>query len=121
MVAFDLCILNDSATKLGYLSSQHIAPIIINDTLTVSQQRQGQVSMPVEFWLTADGKQTLMVVRSQASDIRAFCDELVAFVNTHGFANVALLTSAFSPIKRERDSNREIPEVFAYCNNALEA
>jgi ABC-type branched-subunit amino acid transport system substrate-binding protein len=120
-VAFDLCILNDGATKLGYYSSEHIGAVIINDTLTTATDRQGQISMPIEFWLTADGKQTLMVVRSSASDMRSFCEEFVSFINTHGFANVALLTSAFSPIKRERDSNREIPEVFAYCNDIMEA
>ena len=76
--------------------------------------------MPVEFWLTADGKSTLLVARSAASDSRAFSDEFVTFVKSHGFKSVALLTSAFSPLKRERDSNREIPEVFAYCNDYLE-
>lgn len=30
------------------------------------------------------------------------------------------MTAAFSPLKRERDSNRELPEVFAYCNKHLE-
>jgi len=75
--------------------------------------------MPVEFWLTADGKKTYMVVRSSASDIRSFSAELIEFVKSSGFSSVAILTSAFSPIKRERDSNREIPEVFAYCNEHL--
>lgn len=76
--------------------------------------------MPVEFWLTADGKKTLMVVRSNASDMRSFSAEFVNFVHVHSFSSVAILTSAFSPLKRERDSNREIPEVFAYGNILLE-
>ena len=75
--------------------------------------------MPVEFWLTADGKKTYMVVRSSASNMRSFTEELVEFVKSSGFSSVAILTSGFSPIKRERDSNREIPEVFAYCNQHL--
>ena len=33
---------------------------------------------------------------------------------------MALLSSAFSPVKRERDSNREVPNVFAYANDLLE-
>ena len=61
MVAFDLIRLNDGAQKLGYLCSEHIAPVVINDVLTVAGQPLGQMSMPIEFWLTADGKKTLMV------------------------------------------------------------
>jgi hypothetical protein len=76
--------------------------------------------MPVELWLSADATKTYMVVRSTASDLRLFSDELVGFVKAHGFASVALLSSAFSPVKRERDSNREVPNVFAYANDFLE-
>jgi hypothetical protein len=61
-----------------------------------------------------------MVSRSAASDMRSFSNELADFVRASGFSSVAILTSAFSPIKRERDSNREIPEVFAYANDFLE-
>ena len=120
MVALDLAVLNDGATKLGYLKSDHLSPMIINDVLTTTEAMSGQISMPVEFWLSADGKKTYMVSRSAASNTRSFCEEFVEFVKVHGFSSVALLTSAFSPIKRERDSNREIPEVFAYCNEHLE-
>lgn len=120
MVALDLAILNDDATKLGYLKSDYLTPMVINDVLTTRDGQQGQISMPVEFWLSKDGKKTYMVSRSAACDSRAFSAELVEFVKSHGFSSVALLTSAFSPIKRERDSNREIPEVFAFCNEHLE-
>lgn len=51
--------------------------------------------------------------------MRPFCDELIEFVKTTGFANVSILTASMSPIKRERESNRQIPEVFAYLNNCL--
>lgn len=121
MVALDLAIMNDGATKLGYLKSDHMSAFIINDVLTPAPGTQGRISMPAEFWLTADGTKTLLQVRSAASDMRAFSAELVAFVKAHGFKGVVLLTSAFSPLKRERDSNREIPEVFAYCNELLES
>ncbi len=36
-----------------------------------------------------------------------------------GFRNIIILSSTLSPIKRERDSNRQIPEIFAYVNNYL--
>ena len=52
--------------------------------------------------------------------MRAFVDEFRQFIKDCGFASVALLTAAWSPIKRERDSNREIPEVFALANKHLE-
>jgi len=67
MVAFDLTILNDNAQRLGYLTSDCISPIVINDALTPAGEAMGQMSMPIEFWLTADGKKTLMVLRGGAS------------------------------------------------------
>jgi hypothetical protein len=120
MLALDLAILNDGATKIGYLKSDYLAPLVINDVLTTAGSQNGQISMPVEFWISKDGKKTFMVCRSDATNSRSFSAELVEFVKSHGFSSVALLTSAFSPIKRERDSNREIPEVFAFCNEFLE-
>ena len=70
MIALDLTILNDGATKLGYLKSDFLSPLVLNDVLTTAAEQLGQISMPVEFWLSADAKKTFMVVRSTASDIR---------------------------------------------------
>jgi len=56
MVALDLAILNDGCKKIGYYKSEFISPFIINDVLTPMDSSLGQMSMPVEFWLTADGK-----------------------------------------------------------------
>ena len=77
--------------------------------------------MPIEFWLTADGKKTFLVVRSAVigGQMRNFSEQLRDFVSSHGFSDVAILTATMSPVKRERESNRQIPEVFAYCNNYL--
>ena len=119
-IAFDFMIMNDGAQKLGYLHSEYVSPVVTNDLLTPAGGEKGQITMPFEFWLTADGKKTLLVQRGGVSDMRAFSFEFRDFVKAHGFASVALMTSAYSPVKRERDSNREIPEVFAYCNEHLE-
>ena len=51
--------------------------------------------------------------------MRKFASELTAFVQESGFKDVALLTATGSPVGRERQSNRQVPEVFAYCNNFL--
>jgi len=76
--------------------------------------------MPAEIWHSAQHKLTFLLVRSTVKGgMRKFTDELIAFVKTVGFANVAILTATMSPIKRERESNRQIPEVFAYLNNHL--
>lgn len=48
-----------------------------------------------------------------------FGAEFTKFVEGSGFKNLVILTSTLSPVKRERESNREIPEVFAYVNNFL--
>ena len=80
MVALDLAVLNEGATKLGYLKSDYLSPVVINDVLTPANAESGQISMPVEFWLSADGKKTYMVSRSAASNARSFSDEFVQFV-----------------------------------------
>ena len=64
MIALDLAILNDGMQKIGYYKSEFVSPFIINDVLTTLDSQLGQMSMPIEFWLTADGKKTFMVVRS---------------------------------------------------------
>ena len=121
MVAIDLAILNDGMQKVGYYKSEFVSPFIINDVLTTPDSQLGQMSMPIEFWLTADGKKTFMVVRSGVigGQMRNFSEQLRDFVSSHGFSDVAILTATMSPVKRERESNRQIPEVFAYCNNYL--
>jgi hypothetical protein len=48
-----------------------------------------------------------------------FGQALTSFVEKQGFSNVVVLSSTLSPVKRERESNREIPELFAYVNNHL--
>lgn len=96
-----------------------MAPVVINDTLTQKGEPLSKIQLPVEFYLTADGKMTYMVTRSAATNIRSFSEEFVNFVVQNGFANVAILTSTGSPVARERTSNRQIPEIFAYCNNYL--
>ena len=48
-----------------------------------------------------------------------FGQALTQFVESRGFINVVILSSTLSPVKRERESNREIPELFAYVNNHL--
>lgn len=64
MIALDIAILNDGMQKIGYYKSEFVSPFIINDVLTPLDNKLGTMSMPIEFWLSADGKQTFMVVRS---------------------------------------------------------
>lgn len=76
--------------------------------------------MPAEFWFSKQYNLTFFVCRSGVKGgMRPFTDELIEFIKQIGFANVAILTSTISPIKRERESNRQIPDVFAYLNNYM--
>jgi hypothetical protein len=36
-----------------------------------------------------------------------------------GFSSVIILSASMSPVKRGRESNREIPEIYAYVNDFL--
>jgi predicted ATP-grasp superfamily ATP-dependent carboligase len=120
-IAIDLAILNDGMQRLGFYKSNYVAPIVINDTLTTVAGQSGQIQMPAEFWLTADGTKTMLVFRSSVTsgNMRRFSEEFTKFVTDMGFANVAILTATMNPVGRERQTNRQIPEVFAYCNNHL--
>jgi hypothetical protein len=119
-IGMDLMILNTGMQRLGFYKTQKISSVIINDSLTLPGAELGAISMPAELWFSEKNKMTFLLVRSGVSgSMRAFCDELIEFIQKTGFANVALLTATMSPIKRERDSNRQIPEVFGYLNNCL--
>jgi len=48
-----------------------------------------------------------------------FGQAFTSFVGSLGFTDIKILTATVSPIKRERESNRQVPEIFAYVNNAL--
>jgi len=60
-----------------------------------------------------------MQMRSSTSSERKFTEELAQFVKEQGIKNVVVLTSTISPVKRERESNRQLPEIFTYANNFL--
>jgi hypothetical protein len=51
--------------------------------------------------------------------MRKFGDELTHFISTNGFSNVVVLSSTMSPVQRERNTNRLIPEIFGYVSNAI--
>jgi len=42
-----------------------------------------------------------------------------AFIAQCGFRDVTVLSATMSPVRRARESNREIPELFAYVNNDI--
>jgi len=76
--------------------------------------------MPAEVWYSAEHNMTFLMIRSgPTGGMRKFADELVAFIMASDFDKVVLLTATVSPVLRERDSTRSIPEVFAYCNNFM--
>lgn len=116
----ELFILNTSMIKVGFYDSDFIAPVFINDSMTMPGQPMGQTSMPAEVYYSAEHKLTFLMIRSgPTGGMRKFSDELVAWIMATDFAKVVLLTATMSPVSRERDSNSLIPEVFAYCNNFM--
>jgi len=121
MLAIDMYILNGGVTKLGYIKSDMFSPSVINDTLTVAGAPTGQVQMPVEIFLTNDKKYTFIVFRGGVSGgkMKEFGTAFGLFLMTVGFTDIKVLTATVSPVKRERESNRQIPEIFAYINNNL--
>ena len=119
-IGMELFILNNAMERVGFYKSDFLAAIVVNDNMTLAGQVMGQVSMPAEIWFSAEHNMTFLMIRSApVGGMRRFADELVAFIMSTEFARVVLLTATLSPVSRERDSNRLIPEVFAYCNNFM--
>jgi hypothetical protein len=77
--------------------------------------------MPVEIYVSADGQYTFLIMRGGVTSggMWPFGASLGLWVMTSGFSGVTLLAGTGSPVCRERESNREIPEIFAYVNNCL--
>ena len=97
-----------------------IAPLVQMGTLA-KEGETPTLQMPCELYLSKDRRYTFFVLRSGIVEgkMRAFGDALAEFVTASGFKAVTILTSTVSPVKRERDSNRLLPEIFCYTNNFL--
>jgi hypothetical protein len=92
--------------------------VVVNDSLTLDGEQTGMLSMPAEFYVCKEKNLTFLAIQAgPAGSMRKFTDELKEFIKAQEFADVVVLSSTMSPVKRERDSNRQIPEVFAYVNN----
>ena len=77
--------------------------------------------MPVEVFVSLDKRYTFIIFRSGivGGKMIEFGQDFTSFVGSLGFTDIKILTATVSPIKRERESNRQVPEIFAYVNNAL--
>lgn len=122
MIAADLFIANEPVTKVGYLVSEYISPMVTNDSQNpLADTAPGSLTLPCEVFMSNDNAYTFILLRSGICQGKMFPFGAVftEFVEQNGFKNLVLLSSTLSPVKRERESNREIPEVFAYVNNHL--
>ena len=121
MIGTDLYILNEGATKIGYLTSEFISPAVLNDQQTVAGGGLGALTMPCELYLSADKKYTILQMRSGicGGKMKQFGLQFGLFVAMAGFTNIIVLSSTASPVKRGRESNRDFPEIYAYVNNHL--
>ena len=63
MIATDLFILNEQPTKLGYMTSHMIAPLVQMGTLAAEGEKP-QLQMPCELYLSKDRRYTFLVLRS---------------------------------------------------------
>jgi len=77
--------------------------------------------MPVEVYVSTDGQYTFLLMRSSIVSGRMwpFGFAFAAFVAQCQFRDVTILAGTMSPVRRARESNREIPEIYAYVNNHL--
>ena len=106
-IGMELFVLNEGMERVGYYKSDYVAPVVVNDNMTLAGAAMGQVTMPAEIWYSERHNMTFLMIRSgPTGGMRRFADELVAFIAMTDFAKVVLLTATMSPVSRERDSNR---------------
>lgn len=119
-IGLDLYLLNEGMTKVGYFKSENIVAGVSNDGLSLTPE-EGNLILPAEVYFSAEQKMTFLIIRSgvHSGKMRAFGDELSNFIKSNQFSNVVVLTSTMSPVQRERNTNRLIPEIFAYVSNSL--
>lgn len=121
MIAADLFILNEGLIPSGYLKSEYISPVVQNDTVMLEGSTPGTIQMPVVLYKSSDNKYTFILMRTSVTsgNMRRFGAAFSHFIKEAGFKQIIMLTSTISPVKRDRESNREIPEIWAYVNNFL--
>lgn len=117
-IAADLFIMNEGAQKVGFIKSEYISPLVLLDQHMADPSTKGQLSIPCELFQSKDGKLTFLLVQSGICKNMeyAFRTSFAKFIKEHKFESVVLISSSISPVKRERESNREIPEIFGYAN-----
>ncbi|CDW88539.1 proteasome assembly chaperone 2 [Stylonychia lemnae] len=116
-IGVDLYVINEGLQKIGYYKSQYIAAGLSNDGLSTGLN-EGNLTLPAEVYFNASTKVTALIIRSgiYSGKGRLFEKELTEFIKKSGFSRIVVLTSTLSPVNRERDSNRQIPELFGYVN-----
>ena len=93
MVASDLFIMNEQPTKLGYIRSEFISPLVQMGTLNPAGAAP-TMQMPAEIYVSKDKKYTILLLRSGVCDgkMRPFGEALAQFVVSAGFRDISILT-----------------------------
>lgn len=65
MIAVELFVSNESVIKAGYLLSEYISPMVVNDSLnTNAEGAPGAMTMPCEVYVSSDKAYTFIILRS---------------------------------------------------------
>ena len=89
--------------------------------MTLEGEVAGTISMPVTLWRSPNSNYTFLVMRTgvTAGNMKKLGAALTKFIVEAGFKQVFLLSSTMCPVRRDRGSNRDIPNVWTYVNNVL--
>lgn len=86
-IGMELFILNNNMERAGFYKSDFVAPVVVNDNMTMAGQVMGQMQMPAELWFSAEHNMTFLMIRSgPTGGMRKFADELVAFIMATEFS-----------------------------------
>lgn len=61
-IGVEMFINNEKVTKVGYLLSEYISPVVFNDALNPNPN--GTLNMPCEVYVSDDNRYTFILMRS---------------------------------------------------------
>ena len=64
MIATDMYLLNEGFSRVGYLKSEYLSPLVQNNTMMVEGDADGLMAMPVTIWRSSSSNYTFLVMRT---------------------------------------------------------
>ncbi|XP_029446816.1 proteasome assembly chaperone 2 [Rhinatrema bivittatum] len=112
-LAADLIISTLDMTKVGYIYTDCLVPVVGNNPYATSEENAPELSINAEVYSLATKKLAVIQIRSPIvkNKSRSFCQLLISWVKKNGFGRVVLLSSSHA---YQRDDQQLAGTPFRY-------